>query len=378
MPLLALICVLTFLHYGAAQMRAPLIPIYAAAHGASAAWIGLIVGAHMAVAAVASIPLGRMGDKHGRRLVMLAGIGISAITSLLLPLFEDALALTVLYGVAGLGVAAFTPCALALVGDSAPPGKAGHAFAWYTAVHYAAIAIGPFIGGLVADGLGYGPAFIVSGIAIALTLALALAMPMKIPARVDAGEKPSFRQILDNRAVWAGWVASSSGLFVQGVIFTYLPLMGSERGLSASAIGLVFLVLGVANTLVRFPAGWLVDRAPYHSAYASAGILGACAAAVFLPYVHGVALLLALAAVFGALSGFAFVAIGVALATAAAPSLRGAVMGGYSTSLYLGLALGSFVLGPVVDHYGHHVAFAVGGAVAAVGALGAALLWSKS
>jgi hypothetical protein len=49
--------------------------------------------------------------------------------------------------------------------------------------------------------------------------------------------------------------------------------------------------------------------------------------------------LLALAAVFGAVSGTAGVATGVALAGAAPRASRGVVMGGYSTALYLGLAL---------------------------------------
>ena len=378
MPLLALICLLTFLHFTGAQMRAPLIPLYAAGFGASGTWIGLIVGAHMAVAAFASIPLGRAGDRHGRRLLMLIGIAISAITSLLLPLFDEPIALLVIYGIAGLGVAAFTPSALALVGDAASPGKAGHAFGWYTAVHYAAIAIGPFLGGLAADSIGYRGAFVASGIAIAVTLLIAVFTPMQIPASAPGGAEPVFAQILGNRRVWAGWLASASGLFLQGVIFTYLPLLGSSQGLSASMIGLVFLVLGVANTLARFPAGWVVDRTPRHHIYATAGIVLASVGTVLFPHAHGVPALLGLAAIFGAVSGFAFVSIGVALATATAPSLRGAVMGGYSTSLYIGLALGSFAVGPVVDLYGYPATFAVGGVVGLLGIMGATLLWARS
>jgi hypothetical protein len=51
-------------------------------------------------------------------------------------------------------------------------------------------------------------------------------------------------------------------------------------------------------------------------------------------------------------------------------------MGGYSTALYLGLAVGSFALGPVITRYGHVVGFAVGGAAGIVGAVVAALLWA--
>jgi MFS family permease len=51
-------------------------------------------------------------------------------------------------------------------------------------------------------------------------------------------------------------------------------------------------------------------------------------------------------------------------------------MGGYSTSLYLGLALGSFTLGPVITRYGYVPGFAIGGATGVLGTLVAALLWA--
>jgi predicted MFS family arabinose efflux permease len=51
-------------------------------------------------------------------------------------------------------------------------------------------------------------------------------------------------------------------------------------------------------------------------------------------------------------------------------------MGGYSTALYLGLALGSFALGPVITHHGYAIGFAAGGAAGAVGSLVAGVLWA--
>src|SRR5262245_22629870 len=47
---------------------------------------------------------------------------------------------------------------------------------------------------------------------------------------------------------------------------------------------------------------------------------------------------------------------------AALSGARGVVMGGYSTSLYLGLAAGSFALGPAITSQGYEVGFALGGA----------------
>jgi predicted MFS family arabinose efflux permease len=186
----------------------------------------------------------------------------------------------------------------------------------------------------------------------------------------------TFADVRRNASVWAGWIVSVSGLFIQGVVFTFFPLLAQDRKLSPAAIGLVFGVLGLANTVARIPAGWLVDRTRRSTPYAIGGVLLGSLATAVLPHVTDQTALLALVAVFGAVSGMAFVAIGVALGASSTPATRGLVMGGYSTSLYLGLALGSFTLGPVITRYGYVPGFAIGGATGVLGALVAALLWA--
>ena len=187
-----------------------------------------------------------------------------------------------------------------------------------------------------------------------------------------------FTDIRGNADVWAGWVASTSGLLIQGVVFTFFPLLAQARGFTPAGIGLVFLVLGLANTAARFPAGWAVDRTGRCTPYAIAGLLTASVVTALLPYVEGLAALLALAALFGGVSGVAFVAISTALATSATPAARGLVMGGYSTSLYLGLGLGSFALGPVITHHGYGAGFVAGAGAGVLGAALAAALWTRA
>jgi predicted MFS family arabinose efflux permease len=53
-------------------------------------------------------------------------------------------------------------------------------------------------------------------------------------------------------------------------------------------------------------------------------------------------------------------------------------MGGYSTALYLGLAIGSFALGPVITRYGFEAGFSIGATAGAAGALMATALWVKA
>jgi MFS family permease len=374
---LALVCVLTFVHYTAAQMRGPVLTLYADAHGATATAVGLILGAHMAAAAVGSIPLGRVSDVWGRRPLLLGGMGIGVVASLLLPLAERPASLLTIYALAGLGVAAFTPSALSLAGDAAPRGRIAYAYGWYSTAHYGAIGIGPFVGGLAAEWWGYRPAFLASGAGIALALAIGAAVPLRTPLPTVDAPGATFAAIRRNLDIWSGWVLAASGLFVQGVVFPFFPLLGQERGLGPAAIGLVFLVLGLANTAARFPAGWLVDRTGRPAWYAVGGVLLACGATALLPHALGGWMLLTLAALFGATSGVAFVAISAGLAVAAPPGTRGLVMGGYSTALYLGFAIGSIALGPVIGRHGHAVGFAMGGALGTVGTLVAVLLWRR-
>jgi MFS family permease len=373
-PRLFLICLLTFVHYAAAHIRGPIVPLYAVAHGATA--VGVIVGAHMLTSAVGSIPFGWAADVWGRRRCLPAGIAAGAGMSALLPCAESMWAMTVVYGLAGVGIAAFSPSALSLVGDTASPARRGQAFAWYATAHYGAIGIGPFVGGLIADRWSYRSAFVGSaiGLAIAFAVGLALPRPSRASAASNARAGATWASVVGNSAVWTGWTLAMSGLLVQGVVFTFLPLIAQERGRTPAHIGLVFLVLGLANTGVRLPAGWVIDRSGRYGRYAFGGLAIGVVATVLIPHIHDLAVLLVVAAVFGAASGVAFVAISVQLTGAAPAAARGLVMGGYSTALYLGLAVGAFALGPVITRHGYETGFAAGGALGGFGAVVAGLL----
>jgi predicted MFS family arabinose efflux permease len=261
---------------------------------------------------------------------------------------ENTIPLSILYGVAGVGVAAFTPSAL-------------------------------FLGGVVAQAAGYRAAFIASAGLVTVTFALGVVWIERSPARVrSADTKASFADVRMNPIVWAGWIISFCGLVTQAVVYTFFPLLADQRGLTAADIGVVFLVLGLANTAARIPAGWLVDRTEHSSLYAIGGVLIGSIVTAVLPHAGGQAGLLTLVAVFGAVNGTAGVAIGVALTRSTTPAMRGLVMGGYSTALYLGLALGSLALGPVIARHGYGTGFWVGGLTGAVGALVAAVLWMRT
>jgi predicted MFS family arabinose efflux permease len=219
---------------------------------------------------------------------------------------------------------------------------------------------------------------VVSAVGIAVALAVGQATLPRSSPEASRQSGATFAEIKSNTSVWAGWIIAVSGLLIQGVVFPFFPLLANERGLGPATIGLVFLVLGLANTAARLPAGWLLDRTGRSSLYAVGGVVVASLATALLPHVRSQTTLLVLTGIFGVASGLAFVAISVGLTASSAPAVRGLVMGGYSTSLYLGFALGSFALGPVITRYGYSAGFALGAAAGVVGALVAGLLWARN
>lgn len=374
---LGLACLLTLLHYTGAYMRVPVLPLYATAHGATPTDVGLIMGASMGVAAVTAIPFGVASDRWGRRTLLLGGTAISALTSLLLPLVSQPAALMAIYGAAGLGLSAFTPSMMSLVGDVSSPGTIARAYAWYTTALYAGFGAGPILGGWVTQAGGHRLAFVVAGIIITVALATGFTVP-----RTDGGSRgraavASFAEVRRNRRVWAGWIATVSGLAVWGSILTFFPLLARERGLPPIQIGLVLGVQSFVNTVARVPAGWLLDRTGGRRPYVLGGLVAAAAGTAVLPRLNEPIEFVLLGAAMGVALAFAFVAIGAALSEATTPATRGLAMGGYSTAIYLGVGLASIGLGPVMATWGYTVGFTLAGVLGAVGTLVAVALWGR-
>jgi MFS family permease len=107
------------------------------------------------------------------------------------------------------------------------------------------------------------------------------------------------------------------------------------------------------------------------------GVLGWSAASIVLGHLTGFvwpAVVLALGTPFMAT---AFVAMGVVFADLSAASTRGVTMGMYGTILFLGLAAGPLIFGPLVQNAGYAAGFTACGVVASALAVVMALLHAE-
>ena len=98
---------------------------------------------------------GKLSDLFGRRPIMLFGIGVFMIGSLLAGLSQEMWQLVAARGIQGLGAGALFPIALAVIADLFAPSERGRYQGLFGAVFGLSVLIGPAIGGLITDTIGW-------------------------------------------------------------------------------------------------------------------------------------------------------------------------------------------------------------------------------
>jgi EmrB/QacA subfamily drug resistance transporter len=181
---------------------------------------------------------GSLADLFGRRLVFVLGLGIFTGASLMCGLAGSPLTLNLARGVQGIGGALMFATALALLANAFPGKDRGTAFGLWGATTGAAVAVGPLVGGLLTEKLGWEYIFFVNvpiGIgAIFMTL-----------SKVEESRSPAA-----GRIDWAGLVTFSGGL----LCLVYALIRGNAEGwTSTQIVGLLAaaLVLLVAFVVVE-------------------------------------------------------------------------------------------------------------------------------
>ena len=363
-------------------MRLPLVPLFAQGLGASTVDVGMINAGFMLAAAALALPLGLMSDRLGRRRLILAGMGISCLTSLFLLVARTPLHVGMIYVFSGAGLACFSPAMMSHVGDSSPPNFLGRAYGWYTSALYLGMALGPGIGGAIAT-KGFGTAFAVSAAIIGAGVIVAgfrvgsPAPPVRRPSGVG-NLRADFGEILRNRAVLGCWVATFFSTYAWGSLFAFFPLYAKDLGISIAQTGLIFTTQAGVNALCRIPIGHLQDRTGNRRSYILWGtaLFGLCIA--LTGTARGPLPLYLLFAGVGATMAATFTAVGAVLSESVATRVRGLAMGGYNTCIYGGFMASAATLGFVIQRMGYAAGFAVAGLSCAVATAGVAGLLSRT
>ncbi|MGY1855284.1 MFS transporter [Modestobacter sp. SYSU DS0290] len=132
---------------------------------------------------------GVLGDRFGRRKVLLAGLTIFAVGSVLAAFSDSALELIAWRAVMGVGGAAVQPATLAVITNVFPAGERGRAIGLWAGASGLAVAGGPLAGGLVLEHYWWGAVFLL-GVPVAAVgvLGILLVVPESrdpAPGRLD-------------------------------------------------------------------------------------------------------------------------------------------------------------------------------------------------
>ncbi len=250
------------------MMLVPILPLYLQEQTSSVGLVGFVIAAAGIGGMVWNVPGGMLVHRWGEWRGFVAGLGLSAVGPVALAVVGGIWLPFVACLVTGAGQSSRLLARQAYARRFIGSAIRGRLMSLYGGIGRVAMLIGPLIGGLSGEVLGLRPTFavaagfIVAGLVAALSGASAGddrgAMTHATPTAAPMG--------LRRVAARHGRVIALAGLGQLGVAMirlgrlTLIPLYGATIGLDVGDIGVVVAIAGGLD-LVLFPvAGWVMDR----------------------------------------------------------------------------------------------------------------------
>lgn len=335
--------------------------------GYSAALAGAVISLQYVATLLTRSAVGRLSDRYGGKLVVVAGLGFAALNGLCilaagfshtpLMILGWLLLSRLMLGVAESGTG--TGCNMWGMGLFGPSSMA-EVLSWNGVASYGGIAIGAPIGVALMRAGGL-PAFAALAISLPL-LGFALAFFKPGAAPLASPKRMSALRVL--RYVWPHGMALACGGFGYGVVVAFIALYYAAHGWHGAAYALTGF--GVGFMVIRmFFAGTIGRFGGFRPAFLSVAVEVLGLVILWLAPVPLVAFIGAVLTGLG--SSLLFPAMGVEALKTVEPGNRGAAIGIYSVFFDIAFGTTGPVAGFVAGHLGYPVVFGVGAAVACMG-----------
>ena len=190
--------------------------------------LGWIATAYLLSSAALLVPFGRIADIYGRKRIFACGIGIFTFSSLLSGLANSATMLIAWRVLQGIGGAMLAGTAVALLTTVFPANERGKVLGTIVAAAYLGLSLGPVLGGVLTQHLGWRSIFLIGALLGLLVLGVVL---WKL--------KGEWTGAKGDRFDFAGSVIYVLGLVALVYGFTLLPAMSGAGLIIGGTIGLL-------------------------------------------------------------------------------------------------------------------------------------------
>jgi DHA1 family multidrug resistance protein-like MFS transporter len=371
------------------SLREPILPFFLKDLGADTTeaatrWSGLIASVGGFTMAFTAPIWGIIGDRYGRKPMLLRSMIAAAITIFLMG-FATApwqiLALRLIEGAFTGTVTAST----ALVATSAPKDRLGYNLGMVQTAVFAGAAFGPALGGIAASQIGYRPVFFVaSGMMILATVVVVFFVheiftkPVRQPKNsASRGDNWSWMMTGIMISMLATLFALRFvGQGIRPIMPLYIQDLGDFTNEQAAAVsGWMFAVLGVTSAFSAIILGKRGDRVGHRNTLVicvlGAGLLYFPMALATHPWQ-----LILLQGLFGIAAGGMIPSANAIVANATPPEHRGFTFGITNTAGSIGAAFGPLILSSMIaPTFGFPAAFLIVGLLMS---LLACWLWWKT
>ncbi len=220
---------------------------------------------------IGAVAVGPLTDRFGRRVTLITCIAMFSVLTLGVAFTQNVAQFTTLRFLAGLGLGACLPTALAFMSEHAREGRAGTAVTRMMTGYHVGAVLTALLALVLIEPYGWRAMFVVGGVAGLLVLPL---MWFKLPESttyleaVQARERGEIEAVVRSSDVVKGrylrvsiglWVASFMGLLLVYGLNTWLPKIMGEAGYSIQAGTTLLLVLNVGAVIGLLVAGSISD-----------------------------------------------------------------------------------------------------------------------
>jgi MFS family permease len=220
---------------------------------------------------IGAVAIGPLTDRYGRRSSLLGCITFFSLLTLAIAWAPNIAAFAVLRFLAGLGLGACLPTALAFMTEYAPPRRRGSAVTSMMTGYHVGAVLTALLALWVIPAWGWEAMFVIGGVLGLLALPVFwLKLPESeayLQARALREREPAARRVGPSAVVHGRylrvslglWVASFMGLLLVYGLNTWLPKIMGEAGYSLDAGLLLLLVLNLGAVTGLLVAGRVAD-----------------------------------------------------------------------------------------------------------------------